>query len=122
MPVLANPYMGQMARVYSTTAAVVGEGESLNWSGFDAPQADALFEQASASLDPARAASLYQEADRLLWQAMPAVPLFAEPTLLVWSAYVTGVQGDAWGTGPLWDAASWTRLVPAPRRTATKQH
>jgi peptide/nickel transport system substrate-binding protein len=116
VPVVASPYPGQMARVYSTIPAVAGEGVSYDVSGFDAPQVDALFESASANLNPARAATLYQEADQLLWQAMPAIPLFAEPTLLVSSAYVTGVRSDSWGAGPLWDAAAWTRLVPAASR------
>ena len=100
-------------------AAVAGDGESLDYSGFDAPQVDAGLEQASANLDPARAATTYQEVDRLLWQAMPAIPLFCEPTLIVSSADVSGVQGDAWGTGPLWDAAGWTKLVPAANRATT---
>ncbi|MGO9344661.1 MAG: ABC transporter substrate-binding protein [Acidimicrobiales bacterium] len=112
VPVEASPYPGQMARVYSTNEAVAGEGVSLNPEGFDAPQVDAVFEQASADLDPGHAATLYQEADRLLWQAMPSIPLFAEPTLLVSSAYVTGVQADAGGPGPLWNAASWRKLGP----------
>ena len=120
MPVAASTYPSQMARVYSTTAAVAGEGVSFDLSGFDAPQVDALFEQASADLDPGHAATLYQEADRLLWQAMPAIPLFAEPTLLVSSANVTGVQTDAGGVGPMWDAAGWTKLVPAPPRAGSK--
>jgi peptide/nickel transport system substrate-binding protein len=120
VPVVASAYPSEMARVYSTTAAVAGEGVSFDVSGFDAPQVDAFFEQASTNLDPGRAATLYQDADRLLWQAMPAIPLFAEPTLLVSSAYVTGVQTDAGGVGPMWGAAGWTRLVPAPRRTGSK--
>ncbi len=118
VPVVASPYTGQMARVYSTNQAVAGEGVTLNLSGFDAPQIDALFEAASADLDPGHAATLYQEADRLLWQAMPAIPLFAEPTLLVSSASVTGVRADAAAPGPLWNAAFWTKLGPAHKKGA----
>jgi peptide/nickel transport system substrate-binding protein len=116
--VQASPYPGQMARYYSTAQAVTGQGESLDVSGFDAPQVDALFEAAAVELDPARAALIYQQIDLLLWQAMPAVPLFAEPTLIANDADITGVQGDGWGVGPLWGAASWTRLGPAvaPKR------
>ena len=121
VPVVASPYASQMARVYSTTAAVAGEGESFDYSGFDAPQVDALLEQASANLNPARAATTYQEVDRLLWQAMPAIPLFCEPTLIVWSADVTGVQEDAWSAGPLWAAPRWTRLVPVSNRASKKR-
>ena len=71
-----------------------------------------LFEEAAVELDPARAALIYQQIDRLLWQAMPAVPLFAEPTLLANEASLSGVQADAGGAGPLWGAANWARLGP----------
>jgi peptide/nickel transport system substrate-binding protein len=113
VPIQANPYPGVMARDYSTSEAVTGQGESLDVSGFDAPQVDALFEEAAIELDPARAAVIYQQIDLLLWQAMPAVPLFAEPTLLANTASISGVQADAWDVGPLWGAATWARLGPA---------
>jgi peptide/nickel transport system substrate-binding protein len=112
VPVQASPYPGQMARDYSTSEAVTGQGQSLDISGFDAPQVDGQFEEAAVELDPARAALIYQQIDLLLWQAMPAVPLFAEPTLLANEASLSGVQADAWGAGPLWDAATWARLGP----------
>jgi peptide/nickel transport system substrate-binding protein len=118
VPIAVSPYPGQMARLYSTNQAVAGEGMSLDASGFDAPQVDALFEQASADLDPGRAGTLYQEADRLLWQAMPAIPLFAEPTLLVSIASLTGVRADAAAPGPLWNATFWTKLGPAHKKGA----
>ena len=82
-------------------------------SGFDAPQVDGFFEETAVELDPARAALIYQKIDELLWQAMPAVPLFAEPTLLANVASISGVQADAWGAGPLWGAADWARLGTA---------
>jgi peptide/nickel transport system substrate-binding protein len=115
VPTQASPYPGQMARDYSTSVAVTGQGPSLDTSGFDAPQVDALFDDAAVELDPARAALIYQQIDLLLWQAMPAVPLFAEPTLTVNEANLLGLQADAGGSGPLWGAASWTVVGPAPR-------
>ena len=109
----SNPYPGEMARDYSTSPAVTGQGESLDVSGFDAPQVDGFFEETAVELDPARAALIYQKIDELLWQAMPAVPLFAEPTLLANVASIAGVQADAWGAGPLWGASNWARLGTA---------
>jgi peptide/nickel transport system substrate-binding protein len=113
LPTQASAYPGQMARYYSTSSGVTGQGESLDTSGFDAPDVDALFDDAALELDPARAALLYQQIDLLLWQAMPALPLFAEPTLLVNDADLSGLQADAGGAGPLWGAASWAILGPA---------
>ena len=76
----------------------------------------------SADLDPARAATLYQQVDRLLWQAMPAVPLFAEPTLLVSNADVTGVQADCLAKpGPL-VGCRWVDGCGPGAETAAPKH
>jgi peptide/nickel transport system substrate-binding protein len=119
VPVQASPYPGQMALDYSTSVPVTGQGDSLDVSGFDSSQSDTLFEEAAVELDPARAALIYQKIDTLLWTAMPALPLFAEPTLLANEVDISGVQGDAWGAGPFWGAQNWIRLGAA---TSTARH
>jgi len=116
VPVVASPYPSQMAEAYSLSQSVAGQGDSSDWSGFDAPQVDALFEAAANQLDPAKAALVYQQIDDLLWEAMPSVPLFAEPSLLVSDATVTGVQSDSWGAGPLWNATNWATIGVAQKR------
>jgi ABC-type transport system substrate-binding protein len=110
VPVAASPYTAAMGKDYSTAATVAGPGASTNFSGFDDPQVDALFEDAAGELAPAKAAAIYQQIDTLLWQAMPALPLFAEPSLLVSDASLSGVQSDAGEVGPMWNAAGWVRL------------
>ena len=109
----ANPYTAEMGKDYSTSPTVAGTGASTDWSGFDDPQVDTLFQTAAGELAPAKAATIYQQIDALLWQAMPALPLFAEPSLLVSESGLSGVQSDAWGIGPMWNAASWARLGPS---------
>jgi len=113
VPVAVSPYPGKMAQVYSTSPVAAGEGESRDVSHFESPEVDTLFEQAGSELDAAKAAALYQQIDTLLWQDMPSVPLFAEPTLVASSADVSRVQPDPWVTGPLWDAQSWARVGAA---------
>ena len=58
-----------------TNANVCGE----NWNHAANPQVDALFTQAAATLDPAKAATLYNQADALLWKNMVTLPLFQQP-------------------------------------------
>jgi peptide/nickel transport system substrate-binding protein len=93
-------------------------GSVTNWSGFDDPKIDALFAQAAEQLAAAQARQLYQQIDSALWAAMPTVPLFAEPDLLVWTTSLTHVQDDPGGLRPLWSASTWAMLGPAAPRTA----
>lgn len=111
-PVAADPYTGQMVQAYSTAEAATGQGASTNASGFESAQVDTLFELAATQLDPVHADALYQQIDQILWQDLPAIPLFAEPTLVFGSASVRGVQPDDWVVGPLWSAPAWERMTP----------
>ncbi len=120
VPLAASAYPGKMAMDYSDSSAVIGAGPTTDYSGFDLPQVDTLFEQASQQLAEARAAPIYQQIDRLLWQQMPALPLFAEPTLLVVDSGLSGVEGDPSGPGPMWNAADWVRLGVSSAKTSKK--
>jgi peptide/nickel transport system substrate-binding protein len=114
VPLVSSAYPGKMAQAYSDSTAVTGAGQMSDYSGFDVAQVDNLFQQASEQLAEVRAAPIYQQIDTLLWQAMPAVPLFAEPTLLVVDSGLSGVESDASGPGPMWSADAWARLGVAP--------
>ena len=52
-----------------------------NWNHYANPQVDSLFNQAIATLDPAKAASLYNQIDSILWKDMVTLPLFQQPNL-----------------------------------------
>ena len=103
-----------MGSVFSTSPSVTGGTESEDWSGFDDPKIDALFTQAVQNLAPPSAAVVYQHIDQALWIAMPTLPLFAEPTMLVWSSSLKGVDDDAGGLGPLWNVRLWSLRSAAP--------
>jgi peptide/nickel transport system substrate-binding protein len=83
-----------------------------DWSGYDNPQVDALFAEAANTLNPNAAAPLYARIDRILWQEMPTLPLFAAPSVLVADDALVGVSDDVGGWGPLWDATGWAYLEP----------
>jgi peptide/nickel transport system substrate-binding protein len=119
-PLAASAYPGDMADAYSDSSTVTGPGPSSDYSGFDLAQVDTLFQQASQQLAEVRAAPIYQQIDRLLWQAMPALPLFAEPTLLIVDSGLSGVEGDPSGPGPMWSAADWVRLGVTSVTTSKK--
>jgi peptide/nickel transport system substrate-binding protein len=118
MPVSAGAFPSALGDVYSTASAITGGAPTEDWSGFDDPKIDTLFSQSSQELAPPNANAIYQQIDQALWIAMPTLPLFAEPTMLVWSSSVSGPSDDAGGLGPMWNVRLWARLAPARTRTS----
>ena len=97
---------------------MTGGAQTEDWSGFDDPKVDTLFAQAVQDLAPPSAQLIYQQIDKALWTAMPTLPLFAEPTMLVWSSSLSGVGDDPGGLGPLWNLRLWGYRAAAPVRRA----
>jgi len=116
VPVDAGAYPSALANVFSTSPTVTGGAQTEDWSGFDDPKIDALFSQAVQNLAPPSAQLVYQQIDKSLWTAMPTLPLFAEPTMLVWSSSLSGVGDDAGGLGPLWNLRLWAFRAAASTR------
>jgi len=116
VPVDAGAYPSALGDAFSTAPAVTGGAQSQDWSGFDDPKVDALFSQAVQNLAPPSAQQIYQQIDQALWTAMPTLPLFAEPTMLVWSSSLSGVGDDPGGLGPLWNLRLWALRSGAPTR------
>ncbi len=118
VPVTAGVYPTSMAQDFSATAGTNGTGVAPDWSGFDDPKVDALFTDAAQDLNAATAQSTYQQIDQDLWSEMPSLPLFAEPTLLVSSTSVAGVQDNPGALTSLWDISQWARRVVASSKGA----
>ena len=73
-------------------------GASSNDGDYSNPEFDKLIDQAAAATDAAEANSLYQQAEALLAQDMPAIPTWYGKTTMGWSNKVTGVKITAFGT------------------------
>jgi peptide/nickel transport system substrate-binding protein len=86
-----------------TNANLCGE----NWNHFANPQVDALFTQAAATLDPAKAATLYNQADALLWKNMVTLPLFQQPQLTTWTSTFGNIVPNTSSVGLTWNAQTW---------------
>jgi peptide/nickel transport system substrate-binding protein len=103
---LGNPYSVSSSRdVYVTR----GTG---NYGRFADPEVDALFEQATAALDPERSAALANQIDRKLWEGLPSIPLFQRPTFIAWRATLRNVTENPSSEGPLWNAEAWGYAKP----------
>jgi peptide/nickel transport system substrate-binding protein len=114
LPLAAESFPSHLAASFGTgpvSAAAVGTGASRDWSGFDDPRVDALFTEASQQLAADQDRALYQQVDTALWSAMPTLPLFAEPTVVVWSVDLASVRDDPGGLGPLWSVDQWAELI-----------
>jgi peptide/nickel transport system substrate-binding protein len=51
--------------------------------------------------------SYYNEADRLISESVPTIPLFQKPTFLAYQSYVKGMTDNVLSAGPMWNAQDW---------------
>jgi oligopeptide transport system substrate-binding protein len=73
-------------------------GASSNDGDFSNPEFDKLIDQAAAQTDATQANGKYQQAEALLANDMPAVPMWYTTATFGWSDKVTGVKITAFGT------------------------
>ncbi len=113
-----SPYMSQTLAWYTMLLGPAGKNGSLDWTGFSNSQFDQLVETASQQLNPNTAATYYAQADTRLWDEMVSLPLYAEPTALVWSRTIGGDDAHAAQRQP----AVVRPAVGRPRPAVDQQH
>ncbi|MGA8980621.1 MAG: ABC transporter substrate-binding protein, partial [Pedococcus sp.] len=79
-------------------APIFKTGASSNDGKYSNPEFDKLLTEAAASTDAAAANAKYQEAEALLANDMPAIPMWYSTATFGWSDKVTGVKITAFGT------------------------
>ncbi len=99
---------------YSPILDFSGGTGAQDWSNYNSPKVNNLFSQATRELDPVKAQPLYDAIDAQLWADMTALPLFAEPDALAWSAFVTGMDPGPYPQGLFSTILDWARLVKVP--------
>jgi glutathione transport system substrate-binding protein len=112
LPFTSTPYPTQAIAWYTPLLGPPGHDGSENWSNFDDPTLNSLLTKAAQQLNPNTASPLYTQADALLWKQMVALPLFAEPSAMAWSAYTSGVGPNPNGANLLWFPQDWAVRVP----------
>lgn len=78
-----------------------------NWDHYANPQLDKLLNQAAGTLDSTAAATLYNQADALLWKDMVTLPLFQQPQLYTWNSTYGNVLPNPSNNGLTWNAQTW---------------
>jgi peptide/nickel transport system substrate-binding protein len=99
-------WVGTPFAVSASREIYVTEGGG-NYGGFADPEVDALFERATAELDPARSAALANQIDQRLWEGLPSIPLSQRPTFIAWRDTLRNVVDNPSVEGPLWNAEAW---------------
>ncbi|MFS0867090.1 ABC transporter substrate-binding protein [Microbacterium sp. 179-B 1A2 NHS] len=76
-------------------------GASSNYEGYTNPEFDAKLDEAAAAASPEEAAVLYEEAQVMLLQDLPSVPLWYANAVGVWGEGVDNVE-FGWDSVPLY--------------------
>lgn len=113
LPRTSTPYLSQALAWYTMLLGAPGQGGSQDWSNYNDSTFNQLVTTASQELNPNTAATEYDAADAQLWTDMVALPLFTEPSALVWSRTVGGVTPTPMSSDSLlWYAQDWAIRVP----------
>ena len=119
LPESFTPYMSQTVGMYTQLLGPTGKNGSQDWTGFSNSKFDQLVTTASEQLNLTTALGFYTQADTMLWDDMVSLPLFAEPTALVWSRTIAGVTPMPRTTSLLWFAQYWAVKVPESTSNTT---
>jgi peptide/nickel transport system substrate-binding protein len=112
LPRTSTPFLSQALAWYTTLLGAPGVDGSQDWTNYSDSTFNQLVTTAAHQLNPNTAATDYVAADAQLWADMVALPLFVEPTALVWSRTVSGITPTPTSDSLLWYAQTWAIRVP----------
>jgi peptide/nickel transport system substrate-binding protein len=84
-----------------------GCGGEANYLNYCNRKATRLLEASNSELDPAKRATLFQQADAMMANDVPSIPLYARPNPLVWKSAVTGMKNNPSNVGFSWNMEEW---------------
>ena len=104
---------------YTDLLGPPGQNGSQNWTNYDNSTFNSLVVTASQQLNPVTAATRLRGGGHQLWSDVVALPLFTEPSVLIWSRKVGGVSQPASSNSLLWYAQYWAVRVPESTSNTT---
>jgi len=84
-----------------------GCGGESNYMNYCNRTATKLLEASNHELDPAKRAKQFQQADALMANDIPTIPLYSRPNPLIWKSGVLGMKNNASLTGFAWNMEDW---------------
>jgi peptide/nickel transport system substrate-binding protein len=92
----------------STNAPSEANGYSgINFGHVDVPGLDDLLTQVDNELDQTKRIAASKQADEVIGQAVPSLPVQIVPAILLWSDKVGGPLSINPVQGPFWNLAEW---------------
>ena len=82
-------------------------GGGQNEMSYENEEVGTLFTEAIQTADREVTVEKTNEIDKVLWEDLPTIPLYAKPTLLPARETVLNVVDNASTYGPLWNAVTW---------------
>jgi ABC-type transport system substrate-binding protein len=84
-----------------------GCGGEANYLNYCNRKATRLLEASNSELDPAKRSMLFAQADVMMANDVPSIPLYARPNPLVWKSSVTGMKNNPSNVGFSWNMEEW---------------
>ncbi len=78
-----------------------------NFTDTCSEEATELIREANRETDPDRRAALFNEADAILAELVPVIPLYQTPTITAYNTNVVGVETNPSSVGPTWNTEEW---------------
>jgi peptide/nickel transport system substrate-binding protein len=80
---------------------------TLNNTKYCNEEVSKLLEETDTTVDPAKRAEVWNEADALIAKDVPTVPLYQKPTYFAWDEKIVGPKDNATQVGPFWNIGEW---------------
>lgn len=96
---------GQIAsgqNIYASTG-------TQNYGGFSNPDVDAAWDTLASSVDPAVHEEQVKVIEKLLWDELFGIPVFAHPGVGAYNSSLENVRDTAAQSGIVWNAEQWVR-------------
>ncbi len=82
-------------------------GGLQNYLNYCNRAATALLDKSQTELNPAKRAALFQQADKLISNDIPSIPMYARPNPLIWKTDVLGMKNNPAIVGFSWNIEDW---------------
>ncbi|MGH3664532.1 MAG: ABC transporter substrate-binding protein, partial [Egibacteraceae bacterium] len=79
----------------------------LNEQGYCNEEVTELINSTNTMVDEAERAATYNEADALMSEDIPILPLYQKPTYFAWKDTIVGPQDNPTQWGPFWNIEEW---------------
>jgi peptide/nickel transport system substrate-binding protein len=80
-----------------------------NYMEYCNKKVSSLLEKSDVQLNVKKRFALFNQADALMANDIPTIPLYQKPTYLVFKAGIKGMKDNATLQGPTWNAEDWSR-------------